>query len=101
MVCNAPDGFDQRVLIPRACRIRPDEALIHFSSGHRECFGSALWWTAMILVTMGSQCWPRTGEGRLLCLLLAVYGYAVFGYITATIASFFISSDADGGSPRR
>jgi voltage-gated potassium channel len=57
-------------------------------------YGSALWWTAMILVTMGSDYWPRTGEGRLLCLLLAIYGYSVFGYITGSLASFFISSDA-------
>jgi voltage-gated potassium channel len=57
-------------------------------------YGAALWWTAMILVTMGSDYWPRTGEGRLLCLLLALYGYSVFGYITATLASFFIRSDA-------
>ena len=28
-------------------------------------------------------------------LLLAVYGFAVFGYITATIASFFVARDAD------
>jgi voltage-gated potassium channel len=60
-------------------------------------YGSALWWTAMVLVTMGSAAWPVTAEGRLLCLLLAVYGYSVFGYITATLASFFIVSDA----PRR
>jgi voltage-gated potassium channel len=59
-------------------------------------YGAALWWTAMILVTMGSEYWPRTGEGRLLCLLLALYGYSAFGYVTATLASFFISSDAAG-----
>lgn len=47
----------------------------------------------MILVTMGSESWPRTPEGRLLCLLLALYGYSVFGYITATLASFFVAAD--------
>jgi voltage-gated potassium channel len=58
-------------------------------------YGRALWWTAMILTTMGSDYFPRTTEGRMLCLLLAVYGFAVFGYITATIASFFVARDAD------
>ena len=58
-------------------------------------FGSALWWTAMTLTTMGSDYFPHTTEGRLLCLLLAVYGFAVFGYITATIASLFVAQDAD------
>src|SRR5688572_2874446 len=37
-------------------------------------YGAALWWTAMLITTMGSDYWPRTDEGRLLCLLLAVYG---------------------------
>lgn len=50
----------------------------------------ALWWTGMIIVTMGSQYWPQTAEGRILCFLLAVYGFTVFGYITASFASFFV-----------
>jgi voltage-gated potassium channel len=57
-------------------------------------FGDALWWTAMLITTMGTDFWPRTPEGRVLCLLLAVYGFAIFGYITASFASFFIGQDA-------
>ena len=60
-----------------------------------DSFGSALWWTAMVLTTMGSDYFPKSAEGRLLCLLLAVYAFTVFGYVTATIASFFIARDAD------
>lgn len=59
-------------------------------------FGAALWWTAMLLTTMGSEYWPRTPEGRFVCLLLSIYAFAVFGYITATLASFFIGSDSAG-----
>lgn len=58
-------------------------------------YGEALWWTAMLLTTMGSDYFPKTGEGRVLCLLLAIYGFAVFGYVTATLATFFIGRDAD------
>jgi voltage-gated potassium channel len=58
-------------------------------------YGEALWWTAMLLTSLGSAYWPQTSEGRVLCLLLAIYGFAVFGYITATLASFFIDRDAD------
>jgi voltage-gated potassium channel len=58
-------------------------------------YGTALWWTAMLFTTMGSEYWPQTAEGRVLCLLLAVYAFAVFGYVTATIATFFIGRDAD------
>lgn len=57
-------------------------------------YAHALWWTAMLIASLGSDFWPATGEGRLLCSLLAFYGLAVFGYITATLASFFIGRDA-------
>jgi voltage-gated potassium channel len=58
-------------------------------------YGDALWWTAMLITTMGSDYWPRSPEGRLLCLLLALYAFAVFGYVTATLASYFVGRDAD------
>jgi voltage-gated potassium channel len=58
-------------------------------------YGTALWWTAMMMTTMGSEGWPVTGEGRVLCLLLAIYAFAVFGYVTATLATFFIGRDAE------
>ena len=58
-------------------------------------YGHALWWTAMIMTTFGSEYWPQSPEGRLLCFLLSVYALAVFGYITATIATFFIDRDAE------
>ena len=58
-------------------------------------YGDALWWTAMLVATLGSEFWPKTTEGRVLCFLLAMYGFAVFGYITASFASFFVGRDAD------
>lgn len=58
-------------------------------------YGEALWWTAMLITSIGSDYWPQTPEGRLLCLLLSVYGLAVFGYITATLASYFVDQDAE------
>jgi voltage-gated potassium channel len=61
-------------------------------------YSTALWWTAMLLTTMGSDYWPRTGEGRLLCLLLAVYAFAVFGYVTAAIAAYFVGRDTNVGA---
>jgi voltage-gated potassium channel len=57
-------------------------------------YGEALWWTAMIMTTMGSQYWPHTAEGRVLCVLLALYAFAIFGYVTATLATFFVEHDA-------
>ncbi|HEX6223768.1 MAG TPA: ion transporter [Chryseolinea sp.] len=58
-------------------------------------FGTSLWWTTMIMTTLGSEYWPKTPEGRILCIFLSLFAFAVFGYITATIATFFIGRDAD------
>lgn len=63
--------------------------------GGLNSYGVALWWTAMLMTSMGSDYWPRTAEGRVLCFLLSLYGFAVFGYVTATLATFFIGRDAE------
>ena len=58
-------------------------------------YGTALWWTAMIMTTLGSEYWPQTPEGRVLCIILSLFAFAIFGYITATIATFFLGQDAE------
>ena len=58
-------------------------------------YGTALWWTAMLMTTMGSEYWPQTPEGRVLCFILSLYAFAVFGYVTATLATFFVGRDAE------
>ncbi len=60
-----------------------------------DTYGEALWWTGMILTTMGSQYWPVTFEGRVLCVFLSLYAFGVFGYVTATLATFFVGRDAE------
>ena len=60
-----------------------------------ESYSTALWWTAMLLTTMGTDYWPQTAEGRVLCFLLSLYGFAVFGYVTAALATYFIGRDAE------
>jgi len=57
-------------------------------------YGDSLWWTAMLMTSIGSSFWPTTVEGRILCFLISIYGVAVFGYITAAFASFFVERDA-------
>jgi voltage-gated potassium channel len=65
-----------------------------------DSFTDALWWTAMIMTTMGSEHWPQTTAGRVLCVLLSLYAFAVFGYVTAMLASFFVGRDAGESSDR-
>ncbi len=70
--------------------------IMSFESTESEYFdqyGTALWWTCMMITTMGSDYFPKSAEGRLLALFLAIYGFAIFGYVTATVASFFIEQD--------
>jgi voltage-gated potassium channel len=58
-------------------------------------YGTALWWTAMVMTTIGSDFFPKTAEGRMLCFLLAMYAFGVSGYVTATLATFFVGQDAE------
>lgn len=60
-----------------------------------DTYGMALWWTAMRVITAGNEFNPLTPEGRGLAFLIALYGYTILGYITATFATFFIGRDAE------
>ncbi|HEX6573389.1 MAG TPA: potassium channel family protein [Gemmatimonadaceae bacterium] len=57
-------------------------------------YADALWWTAMIITTLGSAYWPVTPEGRILAVLISLVAIGVFGYLTATLASFLVGRDA-------
>ena len=63
-------------------------------SGGFSGYADALWWTAMLVTTTGSGFWPLTPEGKVLSLLLSIYGLAIFGYIAASLATFFIGQEA-------
>jgi voltage-gated potassium channel len=58
-------------------------------------YGAALWWTAMLMTTLGPTSWPVTVGGRVLCFFLGLYAFTIFGYVAATLATFFIDRDAD------
>jgi len=60
-----------------------------------DTYGMALWWTAMRVITAGNEFNPSTPEGRGLAFIIAVFGYTIFGYVTATFATFFIGRDAE------
>lgn len=62
--------------------------------GGLESYGDALWWTSMLMASLGTDYWPQSAEGRVLCFLIALFGLGVFGYITASFASFFVGRDA-------
>jgi voltage-gated potassium channel len=64
-------------------------------------YGTVLWWTAMLMSTIGSDYFPRTAQGQVLCFLLALCAIAVCGYLRATLATFFVSQDAESDRAER
>lgn len=58
-------------------------------------YPKALWWVAMQLTNIGSGYQPVTFGGHVLCLGISVLAVAIFGYLTAIFAAFFIGQDAE------
>ncbi|ASN82677.1 ion transporter [Deinococcus ficus] len=56
-------------------------------------YGAWVYWTGMLLMSLGPEHWPQSAEGRTLTALLGLYGFTVFGYITAALASVFVGAD--------
>lgn len=67
-------------------------------SGGFSKYADAVWRTAMLVSATGLDFWPLTPEGRVHALLLPVYGLAIFGYIAASLATFFIGQE--GAAPK-
>ncbi len=58
-------------------------------------YPKALWWVAMQLTNIGSGYQPVTFGGHVLCLGISIFAVAIFGYLTAVFAAFFIGRDAE------
>jgi voltage-gated potassium channel len=58
-------------------------------------YPKALWWTAMQITNIGSGYRPETAGGELLCLGVSIYAAAMFGYLTALLATFFVEREAE------
>ena len=58
-----------------------------------QSYSKALWWTAMQMTNIGSSYSPTTPGGRALCLGISIYAVAMFGYLTALLATVLIGHD--------
>ncbi len=58
-------------------------------------YPDAIYWTTMLLITIGSDYWAQTPAGKILTLLISLYGVTVLGYLTAMIVSFFVETDVE------
>lgn len=50
-------------------------------------FGDALWWSAALMTTIGSDLNPRTGLGRLVALIEMLFAMVVFVYVVGALSS--------------
>lgn len=64
---------------------------------HIKSFGDALWWSAALVTTVGSDLEPVTPAGKLLAVLLMVFGVAVFGYFVSQAVT--VIQDIGGKPP--
>jgi voltage-gated potassium channel len=55
-------------------------------------YADALWFTMMLMTTLGSEYWPATAEGRILTFFISLYALGVFGYLAGNIASYFVET---------
>jgi voltage-gated potassium channel len=74
--------------------------MLHFENNSPDAQGihsypKALWWVAMQITNMGSGYQPVTVGGHVLCLGISIFAVAIFGYLTAVFAAFFIGRDAE------
>jgi len=74
--------------------------MLHFENDSADPQGihsypKAVWWVAMQLTNIGSGYRPVTLGGHVLCLGISIFAVAIFGYLTAVFAAFFIGRDAE------
>jgi voltage-gated potassium channel len=56
----------------------------------------ALWWAISTITTVGyGDKYPVTPEGKVVALTLMVIGIAIFGLVSATLASLFVEKEAE------
>jgi len=59
-------------------------------------FSAALWWAATLITTINTNSDPITPEGRILGWIIRVVALSIFGYLTASIASYLVGGSAAG-----
>jgi voltage-gated potassium channel len=57
-------------------------------------FGDALWWSAALVTTIGSDLYPVTAAGRILSFLIMIYAIGIFTYFIGSVASVLVAYDA-------
>jgi voltage-gated potassium channel len=68
----------------------------HARGGTIHNYGDALWWAVVTVTSVGyGDKYPVTAAGRGVAVVLMITGIALFGVVTASIASYFVEQDQD------
>ena len=64
-------------------------------------YGTAVWWAIVTLATVGyGDVVPTTPAGRLVASAVIVLGVTFLAFLTATVTSYFVSSDQQAAKRR-
>jgi voltage-gated potassium channel len=68
----------------------------HARGSNIHSYGDALWWAVVTVTSVGyGDKYPVTAAGRAVAVVLMITGIALFGVVTASIASYFVEQDQD------
>lgn len=68
----------------------------HATGSNIHNYGDALWWAVVTVTSVGyGDKYPVTAAGRAVAVVLMITGIALFGVVTASIASYFVEQDQD------
>lgn len=59
-----------------------------------QSFEDALWWSSAMVTTINNEKYVVSPEARVMAILIRVFAVSVFGFVTASIASYFIGRSA-------
>lgn len=66
-----------------------------------QTLGDAFWWAIVTVTTVGyGDVAPKTGEGRMIAVVLMLVGISVVSVFTATLASFFLTTGEESETAR-
>ena len=60
-----------------------------------QTFGDALWWSSAMITTINNEMYAVSPEARVIAILQRIFAVSVFGFITASIASYLIGRSAE------
>jgi voltage-gated potassium channel len=60
-----------------------------------QTFGDAVWWSSAMITTINNELYAVSPEARVIAILQRIFAVSVFGFITASIASYFIGRSAE------